>query len=644
MSQLAVLCWVALFMAAPLQFCLAAESRGRDSDLDSCEDSHFVQLRARLAQPSGDDDASSAPSRLGSEGGFWPKVMLKILDLYHIDFPTDLESPTFLEFQRANRSNRLAEWIQWNESLGLPFGNISYTQQSPEMLLPDVDAVTKTPPRPLKPWNGTEFVVWVKDYQIGLINRIVLFDATLHQLPDNTSAYAFLKASQDAAEAAIIANSTGADPLKGLHFVQGSGDIWDTDKFAAEFIGRTYMAALLDSAHGEDAATGAQLVLDLSGDAVPGSSRLQILKQRAARLAPEGLLRTRGFFMSAAKAPTLTQVDVFDPEAQQWLSFTPCTSSKEEWSLAKSALVSLALFVEECFHTGMHLYSGNVMAAVQNSVLATSQLYGMMTPRALMVGFALLEQASILHTNHGSSFSGEIWDCNITAVWHLTVDIAHFLFDVDPLQIVGADAATPAWWAGMSAAFLPAIEEFSAEVADALVLEAGELRGLASELERVGSYKLPPVTNRKVLGKLFRNLLFVQGVCHTHMYSTREAMTALAGWPTTIGMLPYLKGQSVDFDTETTSELRGMTSLAFGTASGFEDTVPQLEDGPWPGADANSGLSDAIGSFKESIEKARVQVWEFFGEEQNGGYLPSYFYPKNVTKPFGFSITQTTYV
>ena len=83
--------------------------------------------------------------------------------------------------------------------------------------------------------------------------------------------------------------------------------------------------------------------------------------------------------------------------------------------------------------------------------------------------------------------------------------------------------------------------------------------------------------------------------------------------------------------------------LVYGTTSGFSEGVPQLGDGPYT-FDPSNGFNEVVANFSASLMKGREKVYEIFGNFRNGTFLPGYFYPKNVPKPYGYAITQTAYI
>merc|ERR1719471_1546951 len=92
--------------------------------------------------------------------------------------------------------------------------------------------------------------------------------------------------------------------------------------------------------------------------------------------------------------------------------------------------------------------------------------------------------------------------------------------------------------------------------------------------------------------------------------------------------------------------------LAYGTGCGFapvlNQNAPQLGDGPYYGPFANttSTVAAAQRLFQEELALKRADVLAKFGtiQEGSGKWLPGYFYPKGEVVPFGFGITQTTYI
>jgi len=626
-----------------LQPCLGSDSCG--AGMCGSEDASLVQLRAmpsrHAATGTGSQGEPSSAHQVTA-----PRLAIKASNAFKL-LITDLSGLFTSASNPGVFSIGTAEVIHWNASLGLPLGNSSY----PDVLLPDVDA-SMAGDNPLVPWHGTNFNDFFKESEMGLLRRLDSFVGLMDKVPKGVHAYEYFLACQTNAKLAIAsASKDGPAALNGFPAMQGSLGVWDTDRFAAEYIGHTLMAIFLESTPAEAQAHSTYaprkgFVLDLSGDSKAGMSTLQKLKSRAVNLAPTTLLRTRGYFTSGAKSPALTKVEVFDTDSHKWMIFAAETATKEQWSLAKSALVSMALFNLECFHTGIHLFSGTVVLAAQNSLATSSELYGMLTPQTTAVLFALLEQVSTLHSNHSSVFSGGVWDSDIVGIQALTQDMSQFFFESSPKEILGMDKEErPQWWAGMSDAFEAPITEFAESVAAEVHHGDIGLQRWAANLKEVGGYKgAGSVETTEGIANLFRNMMFMQGICHTHMYGTREAMTALAGFTSTAEMLPYLRGESHGFKPETTDEIRFWMTIIWNTAIGFDKGVPELGDGPWPGSDENAVLRNAVDKMQSGMNETRASVQAFFGNDYDGGYLPSFFYPKDTPKPFGFGFSQTTYI
>ena len=255
-----------------------------------------------------------------------------------------------------------------------------------------------------------------------------------------------------------------------------------------------------------------------------------------------------------------------------------------------------------------------------------------------------------------------MWDCNITEIWKLTSHIARFYLSTsDPLDILGISNSTPDWWAGNSESFFSPISDFAdaaAAEATADPIDAPALVKLQKELEHVGIWTRESnmnVTTAEGLAKLTKNLLFVAGICHTHMYLGREFFTPLMGFVETAPFSNYLQPgwnmwDALGFEALVTkiwftvpSTMNQQFILAYGTTSGFTRNVPQLGDGPYILA-SGGNLNSVVASFQAGLETSRSKVYEIFGDFKNGTFVPGYFYPKNVSKPFGYAITQTTYI
>lgn len=443
------------------------------------------------------------------------------------------------------------------------------------------------------------------------------------------------------------------DDHDGMEFTQGSGDNWKSDTFAAQLIGHTFIAGMLEPTYGN------HLILDLSGEGF-STDRMQVLKRTALAIAPQSLLRARGFLETGTDGPTLTGVEV-QVEPGKWLKFEPKDGTR--WIMAKVTLFALANFLLQCFHTGIHLYTGAVTSAIKRSIPVGTNFGKAIQPNSLQTIFALFEQAAALHASHGAAFSGSVWNCNITEIWTLTVDIARFYFSTPdpPKDILGITDSSPDWWAGSSQSFYAPISNFADVVAAESTsdpINALALANLQTELQHVGiatNQSSVDVTTSEGLAKLTKNLLFVAGICHSHMYLGREFFTPLMGFVETAPFGHYLQPgwsiwDSLGFEAVVTkiwftvpSTISQQMILAYGTTSGFSRGVPELGDGPYLVA-SNSNLNAAVTTFRASLDASRQQVYGIFGDFKNGTFVPGYLYPRQVKKPFGCAITQTSYI
>ena len=424
-------------------------------------------------------------------------------------------------------------------------------------------------------------------------------------------------------------------------FVQGYGDHWNNDTYAGQLVGHTFIACMLE-------ATSHGFLLDLS-ESGTSKAPVQLMKRAAVATAPSSLLRTRGHFTSGSQ---LISIEIQDPSGP-WMQFAPSDGVK--WTMAKVSLFALAFFVVECYHTGIHLFAGSVTSAIKKAVPAGTSLGQAVSPNTLQTIFALFEQASILHSSHGSAFSGTTWSCNITEVWATTRQIARYYLNTAPKDILGMNESSPDWWAGGSASFIEPIEsfaDFAAQQASA-PSDMSVLANLQLELQNIGLWTegSTQVTTPSGLSEFIRNFLFVAGICHSHMYLTREFFTPLAGFTTTEPFLPYLQSPVSLLGFEVIVELlfptvpatvNSLLILVYGTASGFGSGVPQLGDGPYPEGD--DGLNGAVEAFQQGLNASRQLVYGMFGNFTGGSFVPGYLYPVDVPKPFGYAITQTAYI
>jgi len=140
------------------------------------------------------------------------------------------------------------------------------------------------------------------------------------------------------------------------------------------------------------------------------------------------------------------------------------------------------------------------------------------------------------------------------------------------------------------------------------------------------------------------------------MYQTREAFTDLMGWRSTTEFLPYLtdsRYKKVGISDVLTlafptipSTMTKMLQLAYGTGGGFnnEKPVPQLGDGPYYNLEGQTQLQSDIINFQAALNVTRQSVYEAFGNFSQGLFVPGYYYPVEIPKPFGYAITQTSYI
>lgn len=243
------------------------------------------------------------------------------------------------------------------------------------------------------------------------------------------------------------------------------------------------------------------------------------------------------------------------------------------------------------------------------------------------------------------------------------MDIAQFYFSSPdpPKDILGITDSSPDWWAGSSQSFYAPISDFADVVAAESTsdpINALALANLQTELQHVGiatGQSSVDVTTSEGLAKLTKNLLFVAGICHSHMYLGREFFTPLMGFVETAPFGHYLQPgwsiwDSLGFEAVVTkiwftvpSTISQQMILAYGTTSGFSSGVPELGDGPYMVA-SNSNLNSAVTTFRASLDASRQQVYGIFGDFKNGTFVPGYLYPRQVKKPFGYAITQTSYI
>lgn len=495
------------------------------------------------------------------------------------------------------------------------------------------------------PYTSDEYTFLIR-WQADLDLRIGLFAAStiLYKYTPMAIAYYAYTAS-----AARISSQPGPQ----MPFVQGHGENWEDDGFAGQLVGNTLLACMLEKSGDGDGWT-----LDLSG-AGTSAAPVQVMKRKAVSVAPASLLKAIGHFKCAdrkcanARDLHVVHIEVQDPSSGM-MRFSPKDGA--QWSLAKTTLYALAIFVIECYHTGIHLFAGAVTSAIRKAVPAGTSLGQAVSPNTLQTIFALFEQAAILHSSHGSVFTGTVWSCNITAVWAVTREMSQYFLNTAPQDILGMSEDSPDWWAGRSFAFVEPISTFASFAAEQAVNKASEqsvLQNLQGELESIGIWTPQSslnVTSAEGLAALVRNFLFVAGICHSHMYLTREVFTPLAGFTDTEPFLPYLRRRHTLLGFWAIVELcfptvpatvNEMMIISYATASGFTKGVPELGDGKYPNS---TELNGAVASFQQGLKRCRQEVYELFGGFHNKTFVPGYLYPVDVPKPFGYAITQTAYV
>mmetsp|Transcript_59930 Transcript_59930/g.107683 ORF Transcript_59930/g.107683 Transcript_59930/m.107683 type:complete len:652 (+) Transcript_59930:3-1958(+) len=432
-----------------------------------------------------------------------------------------------------------------------------------------------------------------------------------------------------------------------LPFIQGYGDSWEDNFFAGQLVGNSFIACMLEAVHGG-------YILDLT-ESGGGSTALQKLKRRAVSTAPSNLLRAQAIFTESGISLKLTRIHVEGPDGD-WKNFS-ATSAPSQWTLAKMTLFPLVWYVVECFHTGFHLFQATAVAAIRETIPAGTPFGEMIGPFTLQTTFALFEQASLLHSDHDSAFSGSIWGpTNITAIWEMTRDFAHYYFDASMEEILGQRRDSPKWWTGKTDEFIQPIRKFVTATAQQVVHEsAGNLPQLQDALLRLGlqtNKSTLDVTTSDGLADFLGKMLFI-AVCHSHMYMTREIFSPLMGWTTTDQFWGYLKGTApwswqdavnAEFSSLPETMVQGFV-IGYGTSSGFGSKyggVPELGDGPFPNADDD--LQQNVARFQAELRDTREVIFHTFGNFTSGRFVPGYFYPTAMPKPFGFGITQTTYI
>jgi len=549
-------------------------------------------------------------------------------------------------------------------------GDISYKG----LTIPDMDQIEL-----YVPYTQDE-KSFFESWQADLMLRVHTFDDKANKMKDQDLNGANV---HDKYHEIAVETNKEALAVENSIWTQGhASNAWQSDAFAGQLVGHTLLASLLEK-------NGNEWIFDMVG---PHSATepVQVMKQQILAMFPDSLLKSRATFTDdPASGPSLSKIEVqFNQKREgssssgvQWeivtdealMEFTS-SSGGIRWELAKKVFFSGALYVLECYHTGIHLYQGSVIAAVRNSIPAGTLLGETVKPQTQQVLFALLEQAAALHADHGPGlngdgtiFNGGVWPTpNLNLVWENCRDIARYYVDYSPAQFLGG-TDKPDWWAGMSSTFIEPIEKFANAMA-MQVFEEGNSESflimLQAKLEESRLVVKPSspvdVTTVGGLAKFLTNMMFVPSILHTHMYSTRETFTPLF-FQSTKEFEVYLSATEDPDSMQQVlqgafptikADFHQIFFIAYGTACGFAPHLgqmpPELGDGPYygPFAIPNSNVSSALSTFQIELAQKRLNVMTKFGtfEEGNGKWVPAYFYPKGELMPFGYGITQTVYI
>mmetsp|Transcript_139169 Transcript_139169/g.346912 ORF Transcript_139169/g.346912 Transcript_139169/m.346912 type:complete len:651 (-) Transcript_139169:129-2081(-) len=539
----------------------------------------------------------------------------------------------------------VADQINFPEA-GIPFlGTTSY----PGYQLPALNFALEALYDIIK-FNISQQIEFLTRYTLPMVEQGVAFSAAIAVAfkEGTTTVSEVFETNTVAAEIAVGSHELLKGLPRRIPFIQGSPDrAWDTDTFAASYISNSLLATFLEQV---PEGSPQDLVLDFSGDVAQGASTLQTLKARAVQLAPVVFLRARGFCSISSHGLVLTGVEVQlgEKKYKQFNSSSPA----EQWSLAKQVLLSLSMFVQECFHTGMHLLAGTALIAAQRALPFDSLAHGAFEPSSIATALTVIEMAAVLHSDHNSAFTGQVWDCDIEKIHALTADIAGFYAESSLDDILGTASLgqVPEWWAGGASSFVDPISNFARAIATGVVREHearsnGILEAFSLQLFEVANFKnAKEVLNHGGFADLYRNILFVCGVCHTEIYATREGLTPLLGQVNTVDFLPVLLGQEKTVNPIASVNQFLWNVLTFVTTLGYPDDAPQLGDGPFPGFDKAPELAAAVTEFQSDINASRQKIFEFFGADYGKkNFLPAYFYPRGAPKPYGYGLLATTY-
>lgn len=430
----------------------------------------------------------------------------------------------------------------------------------------------------------------------------------------------------------------------GVPFFQGSQNIWKTDKYVSNLIANSLMAWFLTFDEEKHV-----FILDFTDDLEtlidpnPIQQQIQLLKKQAIlAVSSTELLRSRTVLDETFNILSITVSNV---------TYT-ANDSKGKWLFAKIAVIGMGLYLKECLHTSLHVYSQAIIVAQAYSLPMDSIFNGIMDAQATLVSGKLVIQMSALHNEHFAVFSGLVWHCDINSVRNIAVAAARFFFNIDLTNFKPCNGNL--FCAGGMLNFIPAILKFGNTVEVAVAAELPTYtRCFQASLFRVGLKKSPHPKYDVKVSKFLTNALFFQSVLHGSIFSTRESMLSISPPNTYTSLQRLLSFGLDDMDSNSatydaaypyTKKFPFLSQVLMGTVLGYPSSllVPQLSDGPFYNVEGNSFMQAAIVDFQNGISYARSAVFAHFGS--TSAFAPSFYYPLNVTIPYGYAMTHTTFI
>jgi len=420
---------------------------------------------------------------------------------------------------------------------------------------------------------------------------------------------------------------------------QGVDGAWISDTFVADLVGHTVLTPFLV----ED---GPELVLDFTGQGSP-TSPLQVLLQRAVLAATQEVLRCKAFFRKSSTLE-LVRIEVHGASSTHTVSPTDHT-----WALAKVVLTSFAGQFLVFLHSAVHLFGASTTTAFSLSLPLEAPLAKVVDPFTVSTLQQLLAVMLLIDNDHDAVWSGSVWDSNITEVTSVTVAIARFFLEAPLYEILGCQGESVVcqapWWAGGAPSFVQPINEFARGVAED-VNDPQLLHSLSQELRKVGlTTNNHLITGTDGLAKFLAKVVFMQGVYHSSFFASREFLTLL-GLPHTSKLYPFFSDSSVRLTLadaidqaypSPTPHMVAWAQLTFAASAGVPGVV-ELGTGPF--GDVQESTNHLIVAFQKSLASVRQGVQEVFPPRAQHRFFPLYYFPESARKPWGYSLTQTTYV